>query len=251
MFKKIIGILCILCLLNCEQQPKQTVETSQQTNNRSKDHFTVDETGFESFDASDYLSGQLLAGKSSVFQKENIRTLLVLGHDFYKINSQGLITAKYDISNNYSEFTYTKDGLLQSIAYKQHSPELTYYTKKLHYRKDGTLLKSEITRYDQQTKQTTKETITEAKALQESLDYFKVPTEYAPFQINRQKRILLTYRNDLLFCCGVTMPGKNSLQYHYSDNQLIDSVVINSLESDKKLTFTYEYSPVKKSSSSQ
>ncbi|MEM6719285.1 MAG: hypothetical protein AAF611_08235 [Bacteroidota bacterium] len=242
MFKKVGFIVCILCLLTCEQQPKQTVKVSQKTINQSKETLAaVEETDFEPFDASDYLSMKLLIGKSAVFQKEKIHNLHVEGYNSYDINPQGLITAQYDISNNYSEYSYTKAGLLKSIIHKQHTPAVTYYTNELFYAKDGTLQKSEITKYNQQTKQTTKQTVTASNKLQKNLDYFKVSNEES-FTINRKKRIIRTYKNDLFFCCGETMPGKNKLQYYYNQNQLIDSLVINGLDSKKKMTFVYKYS---------
>ncbi|WP_420570888.1 hypothetical protein [Kordia sp.] len=243
MFKKISIISCILCFLNCEQQPKQFVENSRLQDSLPKIEAvkTVDETGYEPFDASEYLSTQLLIGKSETFRKEKIKSLFVAGDNSYEINHQGLITAQYDISNNYSEFTYTESGLLKTIAYKQHSPALTYHEETLYYKKDKTLQKSVVSSYNQQTKETTTKTITDLRKLKKKGSYFKVNANKESFKINREKRILLTYGNDLLFCCGELMPGKNSLHYYYVENQLIDSLVINGLESGKKMVFKYTY----------
>lgn len=242
MFKKISLVLCVLCFLNCEQQPKQSIETSQQQDSLPKKTAIkmVDETGFEPYDASEYLSTQLLIGKSKTFTKEKIHNLHIVGENSYKINRQGLIAALYNISNNYSEYSYTKSGLLKTIAIKQHTPALTYYQETFQYQKDGALQKSRISRYNQQTKQTTKETITDTIALQKTVRNFKRVSDTS-FKINHKKRIILTYGNDLVFCCGELMPDKNSLQYYYNENQLIDSVVINGLTSDKKMTFKYKY----------
>lgn len=242
MLKKIGFICCVLCFLNCEQQPKKSVETSQQQDSlpKIKTVKTVDETGFESFDASEYLSTQLLIGKSKTFTKEKIHNLHIVGENSYKVNRQGLIVALYNISNNYGEYTYTKSGLLKTTATKQHIPALTYYQETFHYQKNGAVQKSLISRYNQHTKQSTKETNTDTIALKKQVRKFKLVSDVA-FKINRKKRIILTYGNDLVFCCGELMPGKNSIHYYYSENQLIDSVVINGLTSDKKMTFTYKY----------
>ncbi|MFK7749675.1 MAG: hypothetical protein AB8B65_14860 [Kordia sp.] len=243
MFKKIILLCCVLCFLNCEQ-PKQTIETTQQHDSlpKTKAIKTVDETGFEPFDASEYMTTQLLIGKSEIFAKEKIYKMHIRGHDSYKINSQGLITALYNISNNYGEYTYTKSGLLKTKATKQHTPALTYYLETFYYKKDGTLQKSTVSRFDQQTKETIKETITDTIALQKNARIFKRSSGKASFKINQKKRIILIYGTDLGFCCGELMPGKNSLHYYYNENQLIDSLVINGLESPhKKMVFEYEY----------
>ncbi len=51
----------------------------------------------------------------------------------------------------------------------------------------------------------------------------------------------INYRGKMIFCCGEIMKEKNKLTYFLNKNQLIDSLVIESLETDKKMSFEYEY----------
>lgn len=246
MFKKLGLICCLCCFLNCKQQPKNTVETSQKHDSipkvvQSPAVIPIDETDFEPFDASEYFTTQVLIGKSETFIKQKIKNLHIVGENSYKINPQGLITALYNISNNYSEYTYTKSGLLKTKKIKQHTPALTYYQETFYYKKDGTVQKSVVSKYDQHTKESTQKTIVDTVSLKKSIVNFKGRGSREPFKINHEKRIILSYGSDLVFCCGELMPWKNSLQYYYNKNQLIDSVVINGLESGKKMVFKYEY----------
>ncbi|WP_298509166.1 hypothetical protein [uncultured Kordia sp.] len=247
MLQKISFLFCVLCLISCKQekQPKKAIETSQELDSipQKEAIITVDETGFEPFDASEYLSAQLLIGRSEDFKKEKIQNLHLEGYGLFHINDQGLITARYDISNNYSEYKYTKDGLLKFIANKVHTPAYTHYSKEWFYKKDGSIRKAVEIRYDRETKQKTENIITDQKELaKENIPYSGGIITKEPFKINRAKRIMLSYGNDLVFCCGELMPGKNSLHYYYNENQLIDSLVINGLKSPyKKMTFKYSY----------
>lgn len=119
MKNSVILIVVLSVLISCsdttkteKQQPKKTVETSQQLDSLPKKTavITVDETGFEPFDASEYLSTQLLLGRGETLKKQKIENLHIVGENTYKINHQGLIIGLYNISNNYSEYTYTKSG---------------------------------------------------------------------------------------------------------------------------------------------
>lgn len=98
-----------------------------------------------------------------------------------------------------------------------------------------------VSKYNQHTKERTQYTNTDATSLQKSIHNFIDNRSTGPYKINRAKQIILSYGNDLVFCCGELMPGKNSMHYYYNKNQLIDSLVINGLESQKKMTFKYVY----------
>lgn len=242
MLKNIGFIFCILCLWNCKQQPSQSVETSQEFDTIPKQTKTivVDETDFEPFDISEYLSMKLLIGKSETFKKQKIRKLNILGHETYLINSKGLISNTTNISNNYSTYMYTKSGLLRKIILKQHSPPLKYHSTLFSY-KQGKLYQILLSKYEQSPKKKEETIITDISKLRRYENYFKVHKNNENYVINRAKRIIKTFQNDLIFCCGKLMPGKNKLQYYYNENNLIDSLVINSLVSNKKMVFEYEY----------
>lgn len=61
------------------------------------------------------------------------------------------------------------------------------------------------------------------------------------FYMSSDKDEIIVYEDEMVFCCGVVMRGKNQLVYHINEKELIDSLVILSIESGEVVKFEYVY----------
>ena len=202
---------------------------------------SFDDSGFIPLDVSKFLSNYLLIGEQIKFSKNNISYLNITGYESYNLNNQGLITKTGNITNNFSEFTYNERGQLTELLHKQHNPKLTYFKRELNYSNDGQLKEVTEIMFNDKSEIEKKESIAEKEKLEKFQTPFKRDLKFESYKIDTTNRLILTYRNDLTFCCGERMNGKNRLLYYYGLNGLIDSLIIRGINSNRKMKFNYEY----------
>jgi len=198
------------------------------------------EKGFSKLSSTGYLSDKLLIsknGKLRGFKKLNIK-----GHKLYTLDREGNITATYDISNNYSVYTYDNKNRLIKSENKNHSPPEVYYDVEYKYSKQDSLIEKKITSYRKNI--AVKRDIIRDKTLLNKKGMNKVYFENRlrnDHYINKDKGEIITYADKMIFCCGLIMKGKNKLTYYFNKHDLIDSLVIEGMESKEIKKFEYEY----------
>lgn len=240
--------LLLLCLFmmffSCKTEKKtnQGIESAKKEQSNEplkKDIF--DESDFVAFDVSNFQSGNLLIGNRNSLSENNVAELNIIGYNAYEFNTTGLITKKVNITNDFSEFFYNKEGNLSKVLLRQHNPKLTYFERVYHYSgKD--LIEVVETKFNNKSEVEKREVITNSTELKKmNKPLFKRALGLSKYKIDTTNRIIMTYRSDLVFCCGEKMDGNNRLLYYYNQNDLIDSLVIKKVGFNKKMKFVYDY----------
>ncbi len=175
-------------------------------------------------------------------KKKNFKSLNITGHRLYELDGKGNITASYDISNNYSVYFYDKKNRLVGSENKLHSPPEVYCKSEYHYSDFDSV--NQIIRISYKNNEPiSKEVITDKM----DLDAKKVVSSYFKNEIdneyffNDRKFELIAFKDKMIFCCGRIMEGKNKLTYYLDHDDLIDSLIVEGMESKKKLKFEYIY----------
>ncbi len=234
--------LTIFFSCKTESKPNaEKIKADTKDINKTSEIEYFDDGSFKPLDVSKFLSNYLLIGEQNKFSENKISYLNILGYESYNINNQGLITKTSNITNNFSEFFYNKRGQLIKLFHKQHNPKLTYFKKEFNYSNDGELKEVIEFYFNEKSEIEKKESITKTEELEKVRLPFKRALKLEPYKIDTIKRLILTYRSDLTFCCGERMDGKNRLLYYYGLNGLIDSLIIQKTNSNRKMKFVYEY----------
>ncbi len=201
---------------------------------------TALDPGFLPLDSTYLLAEKLLIGKKESL--EGVQSLNIAGHRLYHLDRHGNITGTYDISNNYSIYTYDKEKRLVKSENKQHSPPETYNDVNYSYNENDEIIKITRTSY-KDNEPTNQEIQTEgikldAGGLKQSYFQKKIGEGYF---IHPKKREWITFEEEMVFCCGRIMEDDNKLTYYFNADERIDSLVIEGLTSKKRLHFEYEY----------
>lgn len=188
----------------------------------------------------DYLSDKLLIAKKG--KLKGYKSLNIKGHQLYKLDEQGNIIETYDISNNYSIYTYDQKNRLVKSENKQHTPPEVYYDVAYKYSKADSVVEIKTTSYknNEPIKTDIKRKDIALSEKDVKRDCFENKKNIDVY-INPEKDIMVVYEDELIFCCGNIMNGKNKLIYHVNENELIDSLIIIGMESGKRMKFEYEY----------
>ena len=229
---KFLLLFTAICFFSCDNPLKKDGD-------KHKSEVEIVE-GFVKINSSEYLSRQLLIGK-----KENlagISSLNIKGDRHYSFDGKANITSSYDMTNNYAVYSYDEKDRLIKFEIKQHNPPETYHEVVYTYSSSDSVIEIKKSYLENGVMQ-----ITEIKDEGISLDHMGVKELY--FQdkdlnqlyLDKENREIITYKNDLIFCCGVLMKGKNKLSYYLNENGRIDSLVIRSLEEEDQMKFEYEY----------
>lgn len=228
-------LILIFAFMSCERKTDQ--------NHQAQQNEPVDQTHSDAIlklSPINFLSGQLLIGKRHALK--GFSSLNIAGHRSYELDGKGNITSTYDISNNYGVFTYDQKERLIKAESKQHNPPEIYYKTEYEYSSTDQVIKIIKTSY--KNNQVEKEEVIEDQitlhADSVKNDFFAKPQKEDYF-LNPDTQEIITFKDDMTFCCGVMMKGTNKLTYYLNQNELIDSLVITGLESQKKLKFEYEY----------
>ncbi|MDW3652820.1 MAG: RHS repeat domain-containing protein [Bacteroidia bacterium] len=234
MMGRLLLIFATICLCTCKSPPAKENDSS-----RIKPDSEIEE-GFTALNLEEYLSGHLLIGKKSSLK--GLTALHIKGDRSYEFDERGNILAVYDISNNYTVYSYDDKDRLVKFEIKQHTPAETYH--EVLYTYSGTdsvieIQKSSITDGEMRLSEAVKEHISlDAERVKEL--YFLKEKDHE-FYIHEEKGEILTYEEDMIFCCGVLMKGQNKLTYFIKQNGRIDSLIIRSMEEDNEMKFEYEY----------
>ncbi|WP_196890443.1 hypothetical protein [Aureivirga marina] len=205
---------------------------------REKNYFEK----LQDYDISDFYRMKLLIGKQDVLVKNQVQEIEISGENSYLINEKGLITKFWNMSNSYNEIIYDENGKPLKELFKQHSPKFTYREFIYKYNSAGELVAVENIKYDEKTSKIEDVIIiTDAKELNNLFRVFRNSTSNDSYKIDSQNKQLITFKSDLLFCCGKKMSGENKLTYFLNEKDLIDSLQIESLESAKKMKIKYLY----------
>ncbi len=194
---------------------------------------------FESFGIDNFLIGRFLIGVEEKLVGFN--SLNIKGDRLYEFDKNGNITATYfGISNNYDNYFYDKRNKLVKEERKQHNPPETYGTTEYYYSENDEIIKVVTTKLENNLPVKI-DTLIDSKRL-ENLEpnHYKRRTKQKYFT-NINKNIVTTVQENLGFCCGFIMKGKNELTYYLNDDYLIDSLVIKGIDNDKSRTLIYEY----------
>jgi len=235
----IVSSFSISCNSNAkENEVKKSVDSGQNIDiSNSK---ALIKEGYTVQSKEDFLSDNLLIAKKNKLKGYN--SLNIKGHRLYKLDKRGNILEKHDISNNYSVYSYDKKNRLVKSENKQHTTDETYYKVIYKYSQTDSLIEISTTKY-KDSKPT--ETVTKNKEI--SLHANDVRSKH--FQNNRSSQVffnpekseLVTYEDEMIFCCGEIMKGKNKLTYYINEDELIDSLIIVGLEKGNRMKFIYEY----------
>ena len=243
MKKFLLIFFAAVLFFNCKSDDKSnsTIERKDKTEQtKVSEEGYFDDSEYETLNVKYFLSNYLLIGEQSKLKENSISYLNILGHESYYFNDQGLITKTENITNNYSEFLYNNEGKLTTHFLKQHNPKLTYFKREYFYKNEGKLKEVIETEFNENSDVQKKELL---KINSEDLNDVKLPFKralgFGPYKVDKDKRLILTYRSDLIFCCGELMSGKNKLLYYYGLDGLIDSLIIQKVSSNKKMKFLY------------
>jgi len=188
-----------------------------------------------------YLEGHLLIGNQKVIQKQNIKSLHQkpgCQGSTYHFNRFGKVKALYNISNNYTEWYYNSKGQLTKTENLQHTTKTAYYRAEYAYTK-GKLTAKKETKFNDDQSIKSQETTTDSLEVAKYSVPFAPKTKSGNYYIDSTNRLIINFRKDLGFPCGVEMDSLNELTYYLKDNDLIDSLVIKN--HNKCLTFKYVY----------
>ncbi|MDG5491990.1 hypothetical protein [Psychroserpens sp. SPM9] len=238
---EILILLVFTMLLNCKK-----ATTDRSNTDLEKDKTEIDtskfkiEDGFLKAPIDSYWHDKLLIGKKD--KLKGLKSLNIKGHRFYELDANGNITAIYDISNNYEVLTYDAKNRLVKSEIKQHTPPEVYYDVVYNYSKNDSVIEIQKTSYADN--KLVKREIIKEDILLNSDDVKQLnftSKQKNDYYFSAIKNELLTYSEKMVFCCGVIMDGKNKLTYYLNKNELIDSLIIESLENNKTMTFEYVY----------
>ncbi len=196
-------------------------------------------TNLESFGIDNFLIGRFLIGNEKKLVGYN--SLNIKGDRLYVFDENGNITATYfGISNNYDNYSYDKSNRLIKEERKQHNPPETYGTTEYYYSENDEIIKV-VTTILENNLPVKIDSLIDRKRL-ENLEpnYYKRLLKQKYFS-NVDKNIVTTVQDNLSFCCGFIMKGKNELTYYLNDDELIDSLVIKGIDNNKSRTLLYEY----------
>jgi len=196
-------------------------------------------TNLESFGIDNFLIGRFLIGKEAKLVGYN--SLNIKGDRLYEFDENGNITATYfGISNNYDNYSYDKSNRLIKVERKQHNPPETYGITKYYYSENDEIIKVITTKLENNLPVKI-DTLNDRKSLANlEPNYYKRLIKQKYFS-NINKNIVTTVQDNLSFCCGFIMKGKNELTYYLNDDELIDSLVIKGIDNNKSRTLLYEY----------
>jgi hypothetical protein len=230
-------VLIILIFISCNNSTNNKKEIEKLDIDYREDIKNRIEKNFSILNTQNYFSDKILIGK--IGKLNGFNSINIKGYRFYKLNKNGQIVSTYDISNNYDEFSYDKLNRLISVKYKQHNPPETYAEFEYKYSKENTLFEIKKISFENNKKINT-EIVSDKIKFDKMKKYFvrKKETEYL---INNDERKIITYENRMIFCCGEIMNGKNKLTYYLNKNGLIDSLIINGIETKREMKFVYEY----------
>lgn len=224
-------ILFALSLFACKNLSHQSPK---------EDPFLDPQKGLQNLSVENYQFGKYLLGKKGSLT--GVSSLNIKGNRSYKFDERENITAIYDMTNNYTVYTYDERSRLVKFEIRQHTPAETYHEVIYTYTPSDSVKEIKKSHLENGLMK-----ITEIKDEGMSLDHMGVKELY--FQdkdlnqlyLDEENREIITYKNDMVFCCGVRMKGKNKLNYYLNENGRIDSLVIRSLEEEDQMKFEYEY----------
>ncbi len=233
-------IFVIGCGINTKEENIKVSESSD-LNASVEKPIDLIKKGYTIQSKANYLSGKLLVAKKG--KLKGYKSLNIKGHQFYEFDKRGNIKATYyGISNNYSIYTYDKKNRLVKSENKQHTPPEVFNDMEYKYSKTDSVIEITTTSYKNNEPINTK---LENKDISLSeKDVKKVHFENnrnSDIYMNSEKDKIVAYEDEMLFCCGVEMKGKNKLIYHMNENELIDSLIIVGMENGKRMKFEYQY----------
>lgn len=206
------------------------------------------EKGFSKLSIENYLSdNQLLISKKGTLK--GFKSLNIKGYRLYELDEKGNITTEYfGISNNYSVYTYDKKNRLIKSENKQHNPPEVYNSAEYKYSDKDSVIEIIRTSYEDNAP-------TDIEVVNDSIWLDSKGLEKAYFQneksddfyINTKRGEIITYKDKMIFCCGVIMKGRNKLTYYFNENERFDSLIIEGIESGTRKKFEYEYREVETS----
>ena len=231
-----LTILITITFISCNNSTNNKKEIIK-LNIESKENIKEIEQGFYNLNTQNFLYDKLLIGE--IGKLNGLKSISIKGYKSYELNGKGKIISTYNITNNYEKYFYNKENQLIKVEYKQHNPPEIYKRFEYKYSNENILIKIIETSF-KRNKKLKSEIISDKIKLDKMKEYFvgKKGTEY---QINNEKQEIITFENKMVFCCGEIMDGKNKLTYHLNENGLIDSLIINGIETKKKMKFVYEY----------
>lgn len=236
----LLTLLCSGCWFDSNTKLESTIDSKQdfQSNPlRTINHLIPKDYTLQSKE--DYFHDKLLiATKSKLVGFESLH---IKGHKFYELDAQGNITASYDISNNFCVYTYDKKNRLIKSENKQHVPPEVYYDESYSYSISDSVIEFKKSKYKNN------QIIQEEMSNDIMMDDTDIKNKHFGKQskgdlyINSKKNIIQSLEDEMIFCCGKIMKGKNKLFYYINKSELIDSVIIEDIESKEKTKFEYFY----------
>jgi len=225
---------------NCERVGESTypIKQTDTNNSDSSEHELLGE--WRKLIITDYLGNDILLGKDKIlkeFQSVNIK-----GYQSYKLDNSGNIIEIQNPSNNYSSYTYDELNRMIKHDLKQHVPPETYTAYIYNYNDNDSLngITEEIYKHNILVRS---ENINDRDLRNSSEVFNQLFRNHSKndFYINLKKTEIVTYEENMIFCCGEMMTGKNKLTYYIDSSNIIDSLIIYNFQSKSKLNFKYEY----------
>ena len=239
----LVSFFCVLS--SCDEKLEKDLSSTEYQSPFPNNPEELIEEGFQSFEPKDFLNDFLLISKKGALK--GYSSLNIAGFRLYELNSEGSVSATYDISNNYSIYTYDEQNRLIKAQNKIHSPPSIYFESEYFYKENSDSLLKRVRRHYEKNKVRNEEVDDDIDSINKSLTHQpflnKLKKEY---YIHQEKNHICSFGKDLVFCCGRQMNGNNLLTYHLNDDELIDSLVIQNLEEEKKMVFVYEYDSKKR-----
>jgi len=238
----ILAVSCFTMSCNTSTKANSTetpmITVSDSLNAPSTELYIEDSYTKES--KADYLSDKFVIAKNG--RLKGYTSLNIKGHRYYDIDKAGHITAVHDISNNYGVYTYDQKNRLIKSENKQHHPAEVYYSIAYTYSEADSVMAITTTSYKAnkpiKTETTDKDILLSKNDILRK--HFKGKST-SDFYISPHKDKIVAYEDDMIFCCGVIMKGKNKLVYYLNKNELIDSLSITGISSGEHMTFEYVY----------
>ncbi|MEM8898399.1 MAG: hypothetical protein AAGC85_09860 [Bacteroidota bacterium] len=251
-------LLLLLILLGCknpsrenilgEESEHDTVVSGTQVDNKeTKPNASIlsskplIEKGFIKLSIEDYFFENLIISK--IGKLKGINSLSITGYSVYTFDGKENIIRREDITNNFVVYSYDMKGRLLEFEVKQHTTQEAYYTESYRYSSQDSVIEI-IKTSSRESEPVEKEVINDSIFLNAEAvkaRFFKSRTPY-DYYINQEIGKIITYEDKMVFCCGVIMDGKNKLTYHFNEAEMIDSLVIEGLETKERMRFRYEYS---------
>jgi len=218
----------VLLFISCNYSTNKGSKTSLEEANIEKT--------FSKLIVKDFLSNKLLISKKG--KLKGFKSLNIKGYRLYELDKKGNIIQTSDISNNYSVYSYDEKNRLIKHEIKQHNPSEIYHETKYRYSNNDSLI--EVIKISYEDNKPLKSEVFKEDISMNSQP-FSTNTNKNNFYISPNKNKIITYENEMIFCCGEIMEGKNKLIYYINQNELIDSLIIKGIDSDKQMKFEYEY----------